>query len=197
MNNEFYTYAAEMKAYLETQAKRIAILEAEITSLKEKLKQMGDQSPVNIERIEYKFDQLKIERLDGTLNIGLNPANLSELEDFAVNGQSYPVPFPPHLREQISQEITTYIEKELPSIISSVEAEMAFNSQGEYETFIKDDLAKQLPDRIQYYINQHPYTEQNSRNNSYQQKIIEQIKTDITQAVRAFFTNVRNSMKGM
>ena len=26
-----------------------------------------------IDRIEYKFDQLKIETLEGTLNIGLNP----------------------------------------------------------------------------------------------------------------------------
>ncbi|MEH6944170.1 spore germination protein GerPC [Bacillus sp. JJ722] len=197
MNNDFYTYAAEMKAYLETQATRIAILEAEVNTLKEKLNQFSNQSPVNIERIEYKFDQLKIERLDGTLNIGLNPANLSELDEFTVNGQSHPVPFPPHLREQITQEITTYIEKELPSIISVVEAEMAFDTQGEYEAFIKEDLSKQLPDRIQYYINQHPYTEQNSRNNGYKERIIEQIKTDITQAVRAFFMNVHNSMKGM
>ena len=34
--------------------------------------------------MEYKFDQLKVETLEGTLNIGLNPSDLQGIEDFSV-----------------------------------------------------------------------------------------------------------------
>ena len=38
--------------------------------------------------MEYKFDQLKVETLEGTLNIGLNPSDLQAIEDFSVpNGK--------------------------------------------------------------------------------------------------------------
>ena len=184
MNGEFYAYATEMKVYLESQAKRIAALEAEVASLKEAMQQIRNQAPVNIEKIEYKFDQLKIETLEGTLNIGLN-------------NQPKTMPFPFKIREEITQEVTAYINKELPAIISQVEREMGLQSQGEYEAFIKEDLNKQLPDRIQYYINQNPYQENNPRHKGHKEKIVEQIKTDIVQAVRAFFMNVHNGMKGM
>ncbi len=197
MNGEFYAYATEMKVYLESQAKRIAALEAEVASLKEAMQQIRNQAPVNIEKIEYKFDQLKIETLEGTLNIGLNPSDLSTLEDFTVNNQPKTMPFPFKIREEITQEVTAYITKELPAIISQVEREMGLQSQGEYEAFIKEDLNKQLPDRIQYYINQNPYQENNPRHKGHKEKIVEQIKTDIVQAVRAFFMNVHNGMKGM
>ena len=36
--------------------------------------------------MEYKFDQLKVETLEGTLNIGLNPSDLQGIEDFSVPG---------------------------------------------------------------------------------------------------------------
>lgn len=203
MNADFYQYTTQMKAYLDAQSKRIASLEAELTTLKETLKKVPTEPSVTIEKIEYKFDQLKIERLDGTLNIGLNPGHLAELEEFSVNGQqaAYPVPFPKQLRDQltrqIEQEITAYVEKELPTIISGIEGEFNIQSQGEYLEFIRQDLFKQLHERIHHYLNQFPYNEQNERNNDYKERVVEQIKTDIIQAVRSFFQNVQNGMKGM
>lgn len=203
MNADFYQYTTQIKAYLDAQSKRIASLEAELTSIKETLKKMPTEPSVTIDKIEYKFDQLKIERLDGTLNIGLNPGSLEELEELSLNGQqtAYPVPFSKQLRDQltsqIEQEITAYVEKELPAIISEIEGEFNLQSQGEYEEFIRKDLFKQLHERIHHYLNQFPYNEQKERNNEYKERVVEQIKTDIIQAVRGFFQNVHNGMKGM
>lgn len=200
MQGDFNTYAAEMKLYLENQNRRITALEAEISILKDTLTKLNDRAPVNIEKIEYKFDQLKIERLDGTLNIGLNPADIRDLEEFSVEDKPYPVPFPSNLRssfnESISANIYTFIDKELSSLITNVETEMNANFQGQYDEFIKEDLYKQLPNRIQYYFNQFPYNETMERQDEYNEKITEQIKTDIEQAVRAFLMNARNGMKG-
>lgn len=196
MNSDFYTYATEMKAYLEKQAHRMAALEAEVEAMKQQVSKLSAQPPVNIERIEYKFDQLKIERLDGTLNIGLNPADLKELDDITVQNQPYPIPFPKFLRDEINQAITTYMEQDLPDVITEIESQIVLPNKGEYHSFIIEDLRKQLHDRIEYYIQQHPYTDQQQRNGHYKNKIIEQIKTDIEQAVRTFLMNVSNEMKG-
>ena len=203
MNADFYQYTTQMKAFLDAQSKRIAAIEAELSALKEAVNKLPTEPSTTIEKIEYKFDQLKIERLDGTLNIGLNPGKLEELEDLSANGQpiGYPVPFPKQLREQlttdIEQEITAYVEQELTTIIANIEAEYNLPSQGEYAEFIRNDLFKQLHERIHHYLNQFPYHEQQERNHEYKERIIEQIKTDITQAVRSFFQNVQNGMKGM
>lgn len=203
MNADFYQYTTQMKAFLDAQSKRIAAIEAELSALKEAVNKLPTEPSTTIEKIEYKFDQLKIERLDGTLNIGLNPGKLEELGDLSANGQpiGYPVPFPKQLREQlttdIEQEITKYVEQELATIIANIEAEYNLPSQGEYAEFIRNDLFKQLHERIHHYLNQFPYHEQQERNHEYKERIIEQIKTDITQAVRSFFQNVQNGMKGM
>lgn len=43
--------------------------------------------------MEYKFDQLKVENLNGTLNIGLNPfsAKGQQIEDFQVDTETLKV----------------------------------------------------------------------------------------------------------
>ena len=40
--------------------------------------------------LEYKFDQLKVETLEGTLNIGLNPSDLQGIEDFSIPSKNGP-----------------------------------------------------------------------------------------------------------
>ena len=50
-----------------------------------KIKELGEQPPIKIDKIEYKFEQLKIDSLDGTLNIGLNPLTPDNLEDIIIN----------------------------------------------------------------------------------------------------------------
>ncbi|WP_019240420.1 MULTISPECIES: spore germination protein GerPC [Bacillus] len=201
MNNDFYTYAMEMKKYLENQERRIAALEAELIAINNKLKEFEAKAPVNIEKIEYKFDQLKIEKLDGTLNIGLNPAEVQELGDFTVSDQPYPIPFTTQTRTKLSKEISEdvikFIDQNLADIISRVESEMGVKFEGQYDEFIKEDLYKQLHNRIQYYFKQFPYNESLERHDAYKERIAEQIKTDIEQAIRSFLSNLNQNTEGM
>lgn len=59
-------------------------MEKTLASLIEEIEQLKARPPVRVDRIEYAFDQLKIETLDGTLNIGINPSDLSSIEDAAI-----------------------------------------------------------------------------------------------------------------
>lgn len=194
MNSDFYQYTIEMKAYLEKMEKRVTDLEIELNSLKNQLKQRELQPPVTIEKIEYKFDQLKIEKLDGTLNIGINPSELQELSDFTIDQKPFPVPNNAQERHQMAEsitlEITTFIEQHLSDLISENERELGRNFEGQYDAFIKDDLYKQLHERIQFYLDQFPFNPKQERDLDYKERIIEQMKTDIEQAIRVFLQNL-------
>jgi spore germination protein PC len=63
-------------------------LQRTVASLQTEIAAVKEQKGVRIDRIEYSFDQLKVERLEGTLNIGVAPGGLQSVEDFAVNGAS-------------------------------------------------------------------------------------------------------------
>ncbi|MGN1401466.1 MAG: spore germination protein GerPC [Bacillus sp. (in: firmicutes)] len=200
MHTDINTYAGDVKRYLDDQSQRVSALEAELKALKKELEQLGARSPVTVERLEYKFDQLKIESLDGTLNIGLNPAKLEDLDDFFVNGQPHVQPGAPPYREDsfgsIISNIKAYIEKDLDDVISSIEREIGMQRNAQYAAFIKEDLLRQLPDRVEYYLKQFPFNPQHEQHGKYLSRMTEQIKTDVMQAVRTFLTNAANGQNG-
>ena len=69
--------------------------------------------------LEYKFDQLKVETLEGTLNIGLNPTDLQGIEDFSVpnkNGAASPSRTDGIFTE-IENSIHQYLDSNLKSIM--------------------------------------------------------------------------------
>ena len=62
-----------MQAYIYQQDKVLRDLQKKIQTIEETVSDLKKRPSVKVERMEYKFDQLKVETLEGTLNIGLNP----------------------------------------------------------------------------------------------------------------------------
>ncbi|MDF2648327.1 MAG: spore germination GerPC family protein [Paenibacillus sp.] len=81
-------WAQQVSAYIEMQKQRIDTLEQTVTKLQMELNALKDQKRVHIDKIEYNFDQLKVEKLDGTLTIGISPSSLDNIDDLSVNGAS-------------------------------------------------------------------------------------------------------------
>ncbi|MZQ82485.1 hypothetical protein GQF01_10225 [Paenibacillus sp. 5J-6] len=81
-------WAQQLSAYIEMQKQRIDKLEETVTKLQADLDAVKVQKRVHIDKIEYNFDQLKVEKLDGTLTIGISPSSLDNVDDFTVNGAS-------------------------------------------------------------------------------------------------------------
>lgn len=81
-------WAQQVSAYIEMQKQRIDKLEQTVTKLQTDLNALKNQKGVHIDKIEYKFDQLKVEKLDGTLTIGISPSLLDNIDDLTVNGAS-------------------------------------------------------------------------------------------------------------
>ncbi|WP_438432574.1 spore germination protein GerPC [Gorillibacterium sp. sgz500922] len=61
------------------QSGKILELEAAIKDLADKVGKLGAVPQTRIDRIDYRFDQLKVEKLEGALHIGISPAGSQDL----------------------------------------------------------------------------------------------------------------------
>jgi spore germination protein PC len=183
---------------LQAQENRIATLEHTIQKLQEEMEQLKDKPSIRVDKIEYKFDQLKVETLDGTLNIGLNPSDLANIEDFAVENQSLNTPIHPKAQMQrsmkIEESVYQYLETELPALFKETQNQLNIRLDDSYLDFIKQDILKQLPARIEYHI-------QNTREHESEQNtedtIIQLIKQEIRKGVLIFINHLPENVKGM
>lgn len=90
MNSSYpESYFHQLNEYLRWQTERIRYLEGRIELIAHELELLKRQRGVTIEKIEYNFDQLKVETLEGTLNVGLSPAGLGDqsLDDATAGGR--------------------------------------------------------------------------------------------------------------
>ena len=185
---------------LESQQTVICKLEEDIKRLQEDLKEARQQTPIRVDRIEYKFDQLKVERLEGTLNIGLTPSDLEKIDELAINHHNPPGPFLFPAREEfvheLSSEVLLDINNNKEEIFKRAEKICEQRADDTMRTFIMEDLARQLPQRIHHYLDQtppHRRTEQKIP--EIREQILEVIKTDIENAIIRFIQVYPDSMK--
>ena len=190
----------QLQQTIQSQKESICQLENNLAQLQGDLLELKQQNPVRIDKIEYNFDQLKIERLEGTLNIGLSPQDLNNIDEFAVNGQA---PFAPFLfpgREefvhQLSDEIIQGFHKDKDEIFSEAERHCSRKADGDMRSFITDDLARQVPQRINHYLDQTPaYNRHEQKLPQVREQILEVIHTDIQNAINRFLQVYPESMK--
>lgn len=179
-----------MQRYLEAQEKRISYLEQELTRLTEEVVNLKRKPPIHVDRIEYKFDQLKVESLDGTLNIGLNPSDLGNIDEFAINQQPVtPVPFLFPEREQVIHEIEEKIISELDEMIQATEQQVGQSLDPSYHEFIKNDVSRQLAQRIIMYFDSSSEIERSPHQfEQLREKVYEKVKSDLAVALVNFIT---------
>jgi spore germination protein PC len=185
---------------LQTQEHRIAALEQTIQKLQEEMKQLKEKPTIRVDKIEYKFDQLKVETLDGTLNIGLNPTDLANIEDFAVQNQTLNTPIPPKAHMQrsmkIEESIYQYLEMELPTLFKEIQNQLNVRLDDSYLDFIKQDIMKQLPARIDYHL-QNAAVNNHESEQSTEESIIELLKQEIRKGILIFINHLPENVKGM
>ncbi|MGD7045241.1 spore germination protein GerPC [Jeotgalibacillus proteolyticus] len=128
---------------------QLAALQQQLTQCMERLSKIEQKleerasspSSVHIEKIEYKFDQLKVETLEGTLSIGLSPSDLYK-QDVEIPG----------FRDSVSIEdqIRQYIHEQIPTVFS--DCSIIHDPAGKPITpdQVTDQLMQQLPQRIEH-----------------------------------------------
>jgi spore germination protein PC len=202
MYQDLNHYLQWLQMYIQTQENRINLLEETVKKMSAEIKQLNEKKSIHVDKIEYKFDQLKVETLEGTLNIGLNPNDLSAIEDFAVQNQSLSTPFSPKTQMQrsmkIEEAIYRYLESDLPQIVEDAQMMIRMEPNNSYLSFIKEDIIKQLPNRIEYHLKTQTDPNQPLESRPVtDDQIIEAIKQEIQNGVVVFLNHLPENVKGM
>jgi spore germination protein PC len=200
LNAEFYQYLKKLHVYVEHQSKKTARLEKMILELQQEIAALKERPPVQIGNIEYKFDQLKVETLEGTLNIGLNPTDLDGIDDFTVDQKSVNVPIPPKQLFKRTIEIETalnkYLESDLESIYRGAQAELGISVDDSFFEFIKNDIKKQLSGRAAQHLQEQSSGERGTElSPELNERVIDLLKQEIQNGVFLFLKNLPDNVK--
>lgn len=190
MYQDYSQYLQWLQMCIQAQEQRILSLESTLQKMQAEIKQLCEKQAIHVDKIEYKFDQLKVETLEGTLNIGLNPSELAGIEDFAVQNQSLSTPISPKHQMQrsmkIEEAIYRYLESDLPPIVEATQRELNVLPNDEYLAFIKQDIIKQLPSRIEHHLNTKSSDNRTIEDAPSDDLIIEALKKEIQNGVMVF-----------
>ncbi|WP_246860940.1 spore germination protein GerPC [Bacillus sp. REN3] len=195
-----YQYLTRLHLFVEHQNNKIARLEKMVLALQEDVQALKERPPVQIGNIEYKFDQLKVETLEGTLNIGLNPTDLEDIDDFSVDQKTMNVPVPPNQifkrTIKIETAIQQYLETDLETIYRDAKEKLGIQVEDSYFAFIKEDIKKQLSGRVAAHLkDQHVAGRSEETSKEADDQIIELLKQEIQNGVYLFLKNLPDNMK--
>ncbi len=166
--------------------------------LEQDIGQLKEQRINKIDKVEYNFDQLKVEKLEGTLNIGLTPADQGEIGQMAVEGKA---PYTGSVQtgsdpsDQLDlaplfMDLDHYLHRELPELIVQMENRYQINLEPEYRKMMQDDIKRQMDARVQTYVGQ--YKKNNYPVNKEEMKtwVMGKIRNDVEEGVRIHCENM-------
>ncbi|KGP90769.1 spore gernimation protein GerPC [Pontibacillus chungwhensis BH030062] len=184
-------YLEKLHKLVESQTEKMKELEKRVGELEKKTEE-NQRPSTNIEKIEYNFDQLKIETLEGTLNIGLTPQNGKDfgIEDLAIEEK----PFPPKLsggqavKDKIISDLQNYLTNQGPRDLQQIAGQYGRHYDSTYQQFILQDIQKQLDDRVAHYLEQSNASD-GMIDDAKIQSISQQVKQEIYESLHHFIQN--------
>jgi spore germination protein PC len=164
MNADMHKYFEQLHSYLKWQTEQIIRLGRQYHELVKEIELLKAQRSIHIDKIEYKFDQLKVEKLDGTLNIGVSPAGGKAIEDLEIQGEQVPLQqddekpagagqdAEPECFLQMRGRVHNYLEMECPDYVTAVQSKYGLALPPEYGEFVVEDIRIQIEPRIWHYL---------------------------------------------
>jgi spore germination protein PC len=189
-----HDYFIKLQQYLLWQTNKIKKLEQQLALLEKELQEIKQRPQTTIEKIEYKFDQLKVETLEGTLNIGLTPNGTGAIEDFAVSPEKTIIPQPePILFRNIQTKVNNYLTNECKKTLEQLEEKYAYHLDETYRQFILQDISRQVDERIRFYLQQkmnNGYIPEANSSEAVEKEIFEKVREDIEQSLESFIKHL-------
>ncbi|MCA0969633.1 spore germination protein GerPC [Halobacillus litoralis] len=167
------SYIQQMMNQIERQQQLIQQLQQQIDDLSS-----NEKPQTVIEKIEYHFDQLKIETLEGTLQIGLTPngSDVQELTD--LYGSQQPKPAKPMLHS-----LQEYMTNDIPMWMNQYTRDHDIPINEEHKERVLTDVKRQLPERVNLYKEKNPDADETA--------LLHQIQTEIQRSMAAYFDSLK------
>ncbi|GAA0448197.1 MAG: spore germination protein GerPC [Bacillota bacterium] len=188
-NNDWSKYIYDLHEHMKQQENLIQTLMSRVNQLEDSLQAAKSNK---IEKVEYHFDQLKIEHLDGTLHIGLSPQDLANLEDTGFPNQPDIPNYQPPLKQTLQSELGNYLHETGPSIIRQLAREHSVNLNDGYPSVLIQDIEKQLPGRIAFHENEATQNGNLKSREELHAYISDNIKSEIQKSLAHFMHTKKN-----
>jgi spore germination protein PC len=204
-------WSLEVQTRLAKQQEQIAQLQELTAGLASKLKQLESKPTYHIDNIQYHFDQLKVEKLEGTLNIGMTAPGAGSGEDdesieqLAV-GKSNVFPSasssiepPTDMYRSILDRLSHYLDNDVHQSLLDYGKQHGLNLDDRHKELIIEDVRKQLSPRIRYYLNQ---MEQNGGESAHTfpqlitDSVYEKTKRDADAAIANYMKQINTGTTG-
>ncbi len=148
------SYIETMHAQLYKQRKKLKELTLEVEEMKRSIEELQKKPAMSAEKIEYKFDQLKIETLEGTLNIGWSPGAVSMDDDLGIPvGEKVITSSPPN---QWQMRADQYLDQHWDHLMSTREQTTGMTCDSEVSDWMKNEIRCHIHDRIPFLLETNP-----------------------------------------
>ncbi|MCD9021373.1 spore germination protein GerPC [Cohnella silvisoli] len=176
----------------------------QLANMQKQLDDIKNKPPLHI---EYHFDQLKVNRLEGTLNVGLSsPQGMPDIESFeAPDPACWKVDsdqtddLAPLIRG-LQNEMSNYMKDNATNALIAMEQQFGITLDDNHRSRISDDVRKQLDERVHYYARTSPYPFKGTdeEKQRWKDSIKEKTLRDIQGAFSAYLSKQRqqNLQKG-
>jgi spore germination protein PC len=187
---EWNNYIYELQQIAYRQGEQISVLEAKVDQLERQLQENKNSS---IDKIEYHFDQLKIERLDGTLHIGLSPNELANIDDLSIPK--------PKIHKHATQNLTTqkltpalnqFVNNQGPDMIRSLSEKYNLPIDRKLEGDVIHDILGQIPGRISFYEKEAREKHQITNQQQLENFVSDHIKKEIYHSLERFVEKTKD-----
>lgn len=185
----------EMHRKLDWQTNMFSQIEKDLARIHEQLARLEALPRTNVEKIEYNFEQLKVERLDGKLIIGISSSDEGTIDDLDVqNCHSEDVSLGEQTAvnpyRQIRDNICRYIQKSVPDMLDKQAQERNIELSNADKELILEDLIRQMDDRISVYV-QHLQGNQVQQEGTFEHNVLQKLKRDVHAALDLYLNNFR------
>jgi spore germination protein PC len=201
------SYLQQLFEQLRRQAGKIAEMDRELQRLNGELNAMKEKRTIHVERIEYKFDQLKIETLEGTLNIGISPGVGKQIEDLSIAGQTVVSADSENGDSEngggddgafmrIKEQIDRYLATGCLQDLQRLEAEHRIVLGTEYKDEMIKDIRRQIDQRIAHYLGSGGRGGGSADVQAIVQAVVEKVKGDISAALESHVKSMKRGGNG-
>lgn len=188
-------YQTLLQRLCQSEQKLIQVSE-QITGLQKQIDDLKSKTPLHV---EYHFDQLKINRLEGTLNVGLSPQGVEGIESFQapdpscwnIKSDQPDEPLPPI--RALQNEMSEYMHKDSANVLLEMERQQGVQLDQAHRTAVIEDVTKQLNDRVHYYAKMNAYPGKGTEEErlKWNESIKEKTRRDIQSAFSAYIGKLK------
>ncbi|MDF2936594.1 MAG: spore germination GerPC family protein [Paenibacillaceae bacterium] len=187
---------SELSSQLKAVEHELARIAPTLDALESSVSALEDQPSTRIDKIEYRFEQLKVDTLSGSLHIGLahgaegliedlQAAN-ADAKDIQLSGPAISGPASPdQAYTQAMASMQEYLRRDLPSDIDEAADAAGLPLVPELRQQITEDLSRQAEQRFMLYIKEHPFAENAGAQDA--APVIGKVRQDVREGLKAFF----------